>query len=158
MSNGFALSLLRNQIYREDQTCIGWNCEDQPHGVLRTPDQLDGLIAPKRKRLRIIIRRVASLLKEDEISTYPGDVLPLWNPEVPGEEIQAGRLGIRVRPQSPAAAKLAFIPDGAEWLREVLEERREIDGYYAPSKLGKPLDFIGQVASTLLTGRLGRTR
>ncbi|HYZ02162.1 MAG TPA: hypothetical protein VFA92_11765, partial [Candidatus Binatia bacterium] len=91
-------------------------------------------------------------------ATYPGDVLPLWNPEVPGEEIQAGRLGIRVRPQSPAAAKLAFIPDGAEWLREVLEERREIDGYYAPSKLGKPLDFIGQVASTLLTGRLGRTR
>jgi len=26
----------------------------------------------------------------------PGDVLPLWNPEIPGEEIQAGRLGIRV--------------------------------------------------------------
>ena len=31
----------------------------------------------------------------------PGDVLPLWNPDIPGEEIQAGRLGIRVRPGHP---------------------------------------------------------
>ena len=36
----------------------------------------------------------------------PGDVLPLWNPEIPGEEIQAGRLGIRIRPGSPAAEKV----------------------------------------------------
>ena len=36
----------------------------------------------------------------------PGDVLPLWNPDIPGEEIQAGRLGIRVRPGTPAAAKV----------------------------------------------------
>ena len=89
---------------------------------------------------------------------YPGDVLPLWNPEIPGEEVHAGRLGIRVRPHSPAAAKLAFIPGGPEWLREVLEERREIDGYYRMTKPDRPLEFIGQVASTLLTGRLGRTR
>ncbi len=89
---------------------------------------------------------------------YPGDVLPLWNPEIPGEEVHAGRLGIRVRPHSPAAAKLAFIPGGPEWLREVLEERRQIDGYYRMTKPDRPLEFIGQVASTLLTGRLGRTR
>ena len=38
----------------------------------------------------------------------PGDILPLWQPEIPGEEIQTGRLGIRVRPNSPAAAKLAW--------------------------------------------------
>jgi DNA polymerase III delta prime subunit len=87
----------------------------------------------------------------------PGDILPLWQPELPGEEIQTGRLGIRVRPNSPAAAKLAFIPNGHEWLREVLEERREIDGTYTVSKPDKPLDFIGQVDQTLLTGRLGRT-
>ena len=64
----------------------------------------------------------------------PGDILPLWQPELPGEEIQTGRLGIRVRPNSPAAAKLAFIPNGHEWLREVLEERREIDGTYQVSR------------------------
>jgi AAA domain len=87
----------------------------------------------------------------------PGDVLPLWQPEIPGEEIQTGRLGIRVRPNSPAAAKLAFIPNGHEWLRQVLEERREIDGTYTVSKPDKPLEFTGQVDQTLLTGRLGRT-
>src|SRR5207248_1368463 len=27
----------------------------------------------------------------------PGDVLPLWNPDIPGEEIATGRLGIRIR-------------------------------------------------------------
>ncbi len=87
----------------------------------------------------------------------PGDILPLWQPEIPGEEIQTGRLGIRVRPNSPAAAKLAFIPNGLEWLREVLEERREIDGTYSVSRPEKPLEFMGQVDQTLLTGRLGRT-
>src|ERR1700716_1360693 len=87
----------------------------------------------------------------------PGDILPLWQPEIPGEEIQTGRLGIRVRPNSPAAAKLAFIPNGHEWLRQVLEERREIDGTYTVSKPDRPLEFIGQVDQTLLTGRLGRT-
>src|SRR5262249_28040889 len=83
------------------------------------------------------------------------DILPLWQPEIPGEEIQAGRLGIRVRPGSPAAAKLALLPDGPEWLRQVLEERGEIDGTYAYTKPEKPLDFTGQVDQTLLTGRLG---
>jgi hypothetical protein len=87
----------------------------------------------------------------------PGDVLPLWNPDIPGEEIQAGRLGIRIRPASPAAAKLAIIPNGGEWLREVLEEHRFIDGTYTVSKPNKPLDFVGQVNQTLITGRLGRT-
>jgi AAA domain len=87
----------------------------------------------------------------------PGDILPLWQPEIPGEEIQTGRLGIRVRPNSPAAAKLAFIPNGLEWLREVLEERREIDGTYSVSRPDRPLEFIGQVDQTLITGRLGRT-
>jgi hypothetical protein len=87
----------------------------------------------------------------------PGDILPLWQPEIPGEEIQAGRLGIRVRPASPAAAKLAIIPDGPEWLRQTLEERGEIEGTYSCTKPEKPLEFIGQVDQTLLTGRLGRT-
>ena len=87
----------------------------------------------------------------------PGDILPLWQPEIPGEEIQAGRLGIRVRPGSPAAAKLAIIPDGPEWLRQTLEERGEIEGTYTCTKPEKPLEFIGQVDQTLLTGRLGRT-
>ena len=46
----------------------------------------------------------------------PGDVLPLWNPEIPGEEIQAGRLGIRIRPGSPAAEKVkALEAFGAGW-------------------------------------------
>ena len=87
----------------------------------------------------------------------PGDILPLWQPEIPGEEIQTGRLGIRVRPGSPAQAKLAIIPNGHEWLRQTLEERGEIDGIYTSTKPDKPLDFTGQVDSTLLTGRLGRT-
>ena len=60
----------------------------------------------------------------------PGDVLPLWNPDIPGEEIQAGRLGIRVRPGTPAAAKVLAMEaaGGAELLRQVLEEQRIIDG------------------------------
>jgi DNA polymerase III delta prime subunit len=86
-----------------------------------------------------------------------GDILPLWDPEIPGERIDTGRLGIRIRPNSPAAAKLAFIPSGSEWLRGVLEERREIDGTYTYTKPDKPLDFVGQIDSTLITGRLGRT-
>ena len=73
----------------------------------------------------------------------PGDILPLWQPEIPGEEVQTGRLGIRVRPNSPAAAKLAFIPNGLEWLREVLEERREIDGTYSVSRPDKSLPLTG---------------
>ncbi len=87
----------------------------------------------------------------------PGDILPLWQPEIPGEEIQAGRLGIRIRPGSPAAAKLAFIPNGPEWLRQVLEEKGEIEGMYSVTRPNRPLDFIGQVDQTLVTGRLGRT-
>ena len=89
----------------------------------------------------------------------PGDVLPLWNPEIPGEEIQAGRLGIRVRPGTPAAAKVSALEaaGGAELLRQVLEEQRSIDGTYTIVKPEKPLEFVGQVSRTLLTGRLGRT-
>src|SRR5262249_40183579 len=87
----------------------------------------------------------------------PGDILPLWQPEIPGEEIQTGRLGIRVRPGTPAEAKLAIIPDGPEWLRQALEERGEIDGIYTCTRPDRPLDFTGQVDSTLVTGRLGRT-
>jgi DNA polymerase III delta prime subunit len=89
----------------------------------------------------------------------PGDVLPLWNPDIPGEEIQAGRLGIRVRPGTPAAAKVSALEaaGGAELLRQVLEEQRLIDGTYAIVKPEKPLEFVGQVRQTLLTGRLGRT-
>src|SRR6266478_2977148 len=89
----------------------------------------------------------------------PGDVLLLWNPDIPGEEIQAGRLGIRVRPGTPAAAKVAALEaaGGAELLRQVLEEQRSIDGTYTIVKPDKPLEFIGQVRQTLLTGRLGRT-
>jgi hypothetical protein len=87
----------------------------------------------------------------------PGDILPLWQPEIPGEEIQAGRLGIRVRPRSAASAKLAIIPDGLEWLRQTLEARGEIEGTYTCTKPEKPLEFTGQVDQTLLTGRLGRT-
>ncbi len=88
----------------------------------------------------------------------PGDVLPVWQPEIPGEEVQAGRLGIRIRPGSPAAAKLSFISNGAEWLRQVLEERGEIEGMYTVTRPDRPLEFVGQVDQTLLTGRLGRTR
>jgi DNA polymerase III delta prime subunit len=89
----------------------------------------------------------------------PGDVLPLWNPEIPGEEIQAGRLGIRVRPGTPAAAKVSALEaaGGAELLRQVLEDQRSIDGTYTIVKPEKPLEFVGQVSRTLLTGRLGRT-
>src|SRR2546429_5155485 len=87
----------------------------------------------------------------------PGNILPLWQPEIPGEEIQAVGLGIRVRPGSPAAAKLAIVPDGPEWLRQTLEARGEIDGEYTCTRPDKPLEFIGQVDQTLLTGRLGRT-
>ncbi|MDQ6876789.1 MAG: AAA domain-containing protein [Candidatus Dormibacteraeota bacterium] len=89
----------------------------------------------------------------------PGDVLPLWNPDIPGEEIQAGRLGIRVRPGTPAALKVSALEaaGGAELLRQVLEEQRIIDGIYTIVKPEKPLEFVGQVKQTLLTGRLGRT-
>jgi DNA polymerase III delta prime subunit len=89
----------------------------------------------------------------------PGDVLPLWNPDIPGEEIQAGRLGIRVRPGTPAALKVSAMEaaGGAELLRQVLEEQRTIDGTYTVVKPDKPLEFVGQVKQTLLTGRLGRT-
>jgi DNA polymerase III delta prime subunit len=89
----------------------------------------------------------------------PGDVLLLWNPDIPGEEVQAGRLGIRVRPGTPAAAKVTALEaaGGAELLRQVLEEQRSIDGIYTIVKPEKPLEFIGQVRQTLLTGRLGRT-
>ncbi len=89
----------------------------------------------------------------------PGDVLPLWNPDIPGEEIQAGRLGIRVRPGTPAAAKVLALEaaGGAELLRQVLEEQRIIDGIYTVVKPEKPLEFTGQVSTTLLTGKLGRT-
>ena len=89
----------------------------------------------------------------------PGDVLPLWNPDIPGEEIQTGRLGIRVRPGTPAAAKVLALEahGGAELLRQVLQEQKLIDGTYNVIKPEKPLEFIGQVSSTLLTGKLGRT-
>jgi DNA polymerase III delta prime subunit len=89
----------------------------------------------------------------------PGDVLPLWNPEIPGEEIQTGRLGIRVRPGTPAAAKVLALEaaGGAELLRQVLEDQRIIDGTYTVVKPEKPLEFTGQVSTTLLTGKLGRT-
>ncbi|MGA8922653.1 MAG: DEAD/DEAH box helicase family protein, partial [Candidatus Dormiibacterota bacterium] len=89
----------------------------------------------------------------------PGDVLPLWNPEIPGEEILTGRLGIRVRPGTPAAAKVLALEaaGGAELLRQVLEDQRIIDGTYTVVKPEKPLEFTGQVSTTLLTGKLGRT-
>ena len=89
----------------------------------------------------------------------PGDVLPLWNPEIPGEEIQAGRLGIRIRPGSPAAEKVKALEafGGAERLREMLEEIKQIDGIYTITKPDKPLEFTGQVSTTLITGKLGRT-
>jgi DNA polymerase III delta prime subunit len=89
----------------------------------------------------------------------PGDVLPLWNPDIPGEEIQTGRLGIRIRPGTPAAAKVTALEahGGAELLRQLLEEQKVIDGTYNVVKPEKPLEFIGQVSTTLLTGKLGRT-
>src|SRR2546426_1059673 len=89
----------------------------------------------------------------------PGDVLPLWNPDIPGEEITTGRLGIRVRPGTPAAAKVFALEahGGAELLRQVLQEQKLIDGTYTIVKPEKPLEFVGQVSTTLLTGKLGRT-
>src|SRR5205814_9079461 len=89
----------------------------------------------------------------------PGDVLPLWNPDIPGEEIATGRLGIRIRPGTPAAAKVLALEahGGAELLRQLLEEQKVIDGTYLVVKPEKPLEFVGQVSTTLLTGKLGRT-
>jgi DNA polymerase III delta prime subunit len=89
----------------------------------------------------------------------PGDVLPLWNPDIPGEEIMAGRLGIRIRPGTPAAAKVLALEahGGAELLRQVLQDQKLIDGTYNIVKPEKPLEFVGQVSTTLLTGKLGRT-
>src|SRR5690348_5063414 len=91
--------------------------------------------------------------------TLPGDVLPLWNPDIPGEEIQTGRLDIRVRPGTPAAAKVTALEaaGGAELLRQVLEVQKVIDGTYSIVKPEKPLEFVGQLSTTLLTGKLGRT-
>ena len=89
----------------------------------------------------------------------PGDVLPLWDPEIPGEVIQSGRLGIRIRPDTPAAVKVAALQalGGAEYLRQILEEAKDIDGTYQVKKPERPLEFIGQVGDTLITGKLGRT-
>src|SRR5437762_13118561 len=89
----------------------------------------------------------------------PGDVLPLGNPATPGEEIQAGRQGIRIRPGSPAAENVQALEalGGAERRREMLEEIKQIDGTYTITKPEKPLEFIGQVHTTLITGKLGRT-
>src|SRR5260370_36466079 len=88
-----------------------------------------------------------------------GEVFWLWKPDIPGEEVQTGRLGIRVRPGTPAAAKVAALEaaGGAELLRQGLEEQRTIDGIYTIIKPEKPLEFIGQGRQSLLTGRLGRT-
>src|SRR5258708_32135974 len=89
----------------------------------------------------------------------PGDVLLLWNPDIPGEEVQTGRLGIRVRPGTPAAAKVAALEaaGGAELPRQVLEEQRTIDGIYTIIKPEKPLEFVGPDRQSLLTGWLGPT-
>src|SRR5437764_923905 len=89
----------------------------------------------------------------------PGELLARWNPALPGEEIQAGRLGIRIRPGSPAAEKVKAFEafGGAERLREMLEEIKQIDGTYTVTRPDKPLEFIGQVHTTLITGKLGRT-
>src|SRR5207302_11343261 len=89
----------------------------------------------------------------------PGDVLPLWNPDIPGEEITTGRLGIRVRPGTPAAAKVFALEahGGAELLRQVLQEQKLIDGTYTIVKPTKPLAFVRQVSTTLLASQLGRT-
>ena len=87
----------------------------------------------------------------------PGDVLPLWDPEIPGEAISVGRLGIRIRPESPAAAKLAFVPDGPQWLCDVLEGHKQIDLGYTVKSPQRPLEVIGLVDQTMLQGKLGRT-
>src|SRR5207302_3031775 len=64
-----------------------------------------------------------------------------------------------LRPGTPAAAKVLALEahGGAELLRQVLQEQKLIDGIYTVVKPEKPLEFIGQVSSTLLTGKLGRT-
>src|SRR3981081_2954570 len=87
----------------------------------------------------------------------PGDVLPLWDPDIPGEVISTGRLGIRIRPNSPAAAKIAPAPRGARAIHAVLQERKMIESGSTIPKPEKPLECIGLFNSTLLTGRLGRT-
>src|SRR5260221_9390532 len=89
----------------------------------------------------------------------PGDILLLWNPDIPGEEVQTGRLGIRVRPGTPAAAKVTALEaaGGAELLRQVLKNKRIIDGIYTVVKRERRLEFTGQVSTTLLTGKRGRT-
>ena len=90
-------------------------------------------------------------------SSNPGDVLPLWDPEIPGEAIQVGRLGIRVRPGTPAAEKLRYIPEGPQWLCDVLGEHRSMDVGYTIKKPDTPLEIIGVVDQTLVQGKLGRT-
>src|SRR2546427_10501680 len=89
----------------------------------------------------------------------PGDVLPLWNPDTRGGELTTGRLAIGFRPGTPAAAKVLALEahGGAELLRQVLQEQKLIDGTYTIVKPEKPLEFVGQVSTTLLTGKLGRT-
>ncbi len=87
----------------------------------------------------------------------PGDILPLWDPDIPGEVVSAGRLGIRIRPNSPAAAKIALVPGGPRAILDVLEEKKMIEIGYTIIKPDKPLECIGLFNSTLLTGRLGRT-
>jgi DNA polymerase III delta prime subunit len=87
----------------------------------------------------------------------PGDVLPLWDPQIPGETIQVGRLGVRVRPETPAAAKLAVIPNGPEMLRAALEDCHEIEIEYTVKTPDKPLVCIGLVGTNLINGKLGRT-
>ncbi|HEV2954229.1 MAG TPA: AAA domain-containing protein [Candidatus Dormibacteraeota bacterium] len=87
----------------------------------------------------------------------PGDILPIWDPQIPGEVIQYGRLGIRIRPDSPAAAKLAFIPDGRQWLCDVLNEHKQMDVGYLVKSPERPLEITGLVDQTLLQGKLGRT-
>ncbi len=90
-------------------------------------------------------------------SPNPGDILFLWNPEIPGEEVNAGRLGIRIRPGTPAAAKLALVPGGPRAILDVLEEKKLIEIGYTITKPDKPLECIGLFNSTLIQGRLGRT-
>src|SRR2546428_895618 len=87
----------------------------------------------------------------------PGDVLPLWNPDIPGEEIQAGRLGIRVRPGTPAAAKVTALEaaGGAELLRQVLENQGPSEGIDTFIKPERPVGFVGQVRQPLPPGGLG---
>ena len=86
----------------------------------------------------------------------PGDILPLWNPDIPGEEIPAGRIWLRIKPGSPAAAKVALIPGGAGALVDFMSERKSIEVGYNITKPDKPLDCIALFGKTLITGRLGR--